>query len=235
MRWYAVVPSEILSNKELSSSEKLLIGIFISLSNKTGYCFASNQYISEALGVSNAYVRSLIKQLESKKIITRENVSKNDTEIGSRTIRLADLKLMKEDFDDKGGDSGVSGGVIAGYQGGDSGVSPYNKVNNKENNKVNIITERFEEFWEGYGKKVGKEKAKSKWIKLTESEKDLVLLAIPKYKTLRPDPIFRKDPERYLMHRVWEDEMPITLEEKEKEKMASSGFTNYEITIPDKW
>jgi DNA-binding Lrp family transcriptional regulator len=220
MRWYAVVPSEILSNKELSSSEKLLIGIFISLSNKTGYCFASNQYISEALGVSNAYVRSLIKQLESKKIITRENVSKNDTEIGSRTIRLADLKLMKEDFDDKGGDSGVS---------------PYNKVNNKENNKVNIITERFEEFWEGYGKKVGKEKAKSKWIKLTESEKDLVLLAIPKYKTLRPDPIFRKDPERYLMHRVWEDEMPITLEEKEKEKMASSGFTNYEITIPDKW
>jgi hypothetical protein len=235
MRWYAVVPSEILSNKELSSSEKLLIGIFISLSNKTGYCFASNQYISETLGVSNAYVRTLIKQLESKKIITRESVSKNDIEIGSRTIRLADLKLMKEDLDE--------GGVIAGYQGGDSGVAGgviagyhhNNKVNNKENNKVNIITERFEEFWEVYGKKVGKEKAKSKWLKLTESEKDLVLLAIPKYKTLRPDPTFRKDPERYLMHRVWEDEIPITLEDKEKEKMASSGFTNYEITIPDKW
>jgi DNA-binding Lrp family transcriptional regulator len=235
MRWYAVVPSEILSNKELSSSEKLLIGVFISLSNKTGYCFASNQYISETLGVSNAYVRTLIKQLESKKIIFRENVSKNNTEIGSRTIRLADLKLMKEDFNDKGGDSGVAGGVIAGYQGGDSGVAPYNKVNNKENNKVNNITERFEEFWEAYGKKVGKEKAKSKWIKLKESEKDLVLLAIPKYKTLRPDPTFRKDPERYLMHRVWEDEIPITLEDKEKEKIASSGFTNYEIAIPDKW
>jgi DNA-binding Lrp family transcriptional regulator len=220
MRWYAVVPSEILSNKELSSSEKLLIGIFISLSNKTGYCFASNQYISETLGVSNAYVRTLIKQLESKKIITRESVSKNDTEIGSRTIRLADLKLMKEDLDE--------GGVIAGYH-------HNNKVNNKENNKVNNITERFEEFWEVYGKKVGKEKAKSKWLKLTESEKDLVLLAIPKYKTLRPDPTFRKDPERYLMHRVWEDEIPITLEDKEKEKIASSGFTNYEITIPDKW
>jgi hypothetical protein len=34
---------------------------------------------------------------------------------------------------------------------------------------------------------------------------------------------------------VWEDEIPITLEDKEKEKIASSGFTNYEITIPDKW
>jgi hypothetical protein len=235
MRWYAVIPSEILSSKELSSSGKLLVGVLISLSNKKGYCFASNQYISETLGVSNVYVRALIKELEDKNIIVREISSKQEGELGSRTIRLLDLKLMKEDSKEEGGATIVSGWVLLGKQGGATIVSPYNKVNNKENNKVNIITERFEEFWEVYGKKVGKEKAKSKWLKLTESEKDLVLLAIPKYKTLRPDPTFRKDPERYLMHRVWEDEIPITLEDKEKEKMASSGFTNYEITIPDKW
>jgi len=233
MRWYAVIPNEILSDKELSSSEKLLVGVLISLSNKTGYCFASNQYISDTLGMSNVYVRSLIKELENKKIIVRENVSKTNTELGSRTIRLADLKLIKEDLLVQGGDGIASGGVMLGKQGGDAIEAPYNKVNNRVNNKVNIISDRFEEFWDVYGKKVGKEKAKSKWLKLKESDKDACLLAIPKYKTARPDVQFRKDPERYLTHRVWEDELP----QSNSVPLTQENQTNtsYEITIPEQW
>jgi hypothetical protein len=233
MKWYAVIPNEILSSKELSSSGKLLVGVLISLSNKKGYCFASNQYISETLGVSIIYVRVLIKELEDKNIIVREVASKKEGESGSRTIRLVDLKLLKEDSKPKEGDTIVSGGVIAGYQGGDSGVSPYNKVNNKENIKVNIIADRFEEFWEVYGKKVGKEKAKSKWLKLKESDKDACLLAIPNYKIARPDVQYRKDPERYLMHRVWEDELPTSNSVPKQQENQTN--TSFEITIPDQW
>ena len=233
MRWYAVIPSEILSSKELSSSGKLLVGILISLSNKKGYCFASNQYISEALGVSIVYVRSLIKELETKNIITREIASKSSGELGSRIIRLVDLKLLKEDSNNEGGATIVSGGVLPEYQGGATIVSPYNKVNNKENNKVNIMPDRFEEFWELYGKKVGKDKAKSKWLKLKESDKDACLLAIPNYKIARPDSQYRKDPERYLMHRVWEDELPQSNSTPKQQENQSN--TSYEIAIPDQW
>jgi biotin operon repressor len=233
MRWYAVIPSEILSSKELSSSGKLLVGVLISLSNKRGYCFASNQYISETLGVSNVYVRALIKELEDKSIIVREISSKQEGELGSRTIRLLDLKLLKEDSDDKGGATIVSGGVLLGKQGGATIVSPYNKVNNKENNKVNIIPDRFEEFWDAYGKKVGREKTKSKWLKLKESEKDACLLAVPKYKIARPDVQYRKDPERYLTHRVWEDELPTSNSVPLTQDNQSN--TSYEITIPEQW
>jgi Helix-turn-helix domain len=118
MKWYAIIPNEVLSSKELSSSAKLLIGVLVSLSNKSGYCFASNQYISETLGISTAYVRSLIKELEEKNIITREASIKNSGDFGSRMIKLVDLKFLKEDSEVEGGATIVSGGVLLGKQGG---------------------------------------------------------------------------------------------------------------------
>lgn len=244
MSWYAKVPSEILSNKDLSSSGKLLIGVIISLSNKTGYCFASNQYISDILGVSLAYTRALIKELESKNIIIRKMSDKKANDNSGRMIRLVDLKLTKQVFDDKEGDTIVAGGVIAGNQGGDSGQSGgviagnhHNKeYNNKANKKVNNFSDRFDEFWELYGKKVGKEKAKSKWLKLKESEKDKCLLSIPNYKIARPNPVYRKDPERYLSNKVWEDEIPDnTINPLSNTVQTPASSEAFEIKIPDKW
>lgn len=245
MKWYAIIPSEILSSKELSSSAKLLVGVLVSLSNKTGYCFASNQYISEVLGVSLVYVRALIKELEDKKIIEREISSKVNKELGHRTIKILDLKLLKQDSDKKkepmgvlpeyqGGATIVSGGVIPEYH--------HNiRDNNKENNKEKILTEkilkddRFDEFWELYGKKVGKEKAKAKWSRLKDKEKEACLLAIPNYKIARPDPTYRKDPERYLSHRVWEDELPTNQTIQQTNNQQNTNNSSFEINIPDQW
>ena len=230
MKWYAIIPTEVLSSKELSSSAKLLVGVLISLSNKNGYCFASNQYIADTLGMSITYVRSLIKELEDKNLITREASLKSSGDFGSRMIKIVDLSLLKEETEDRGGATIEAGGVLAGKQGGATIASPYNKVNIKENKKV--INDRFEEFWDLYGKKVGKEKAKAKWIKLKESEKDAILIAIPKYKESRPDPTYRKDPERYIGHRVWEDEIPTS---SNQPTTAQVNQTSFEIQIPDKW
>jgi DNA-binding Lrp family transcriptional regulator len=232
MKWYAIIPNEVLSNKELSSSAKLLIGVLVSLSNKSGYCFASNHYISEVLGMSTAYVRSLIKELENKNIITRESSLKSSGDLGSRMIKLVDLKLLKEDSEVEGGATIASGGVIAGKQGGATIASPYNKDNNKENIKV-INNDRFEEFWEMYGKKIGKDKAKAKWGRLKESERDAILISIPKYKESRPDPTYRKDPERYIGHRVWEDEIPNSISTTPQPN--NNKNTSFEIQIPEKW
>jgi len=230
MKWYAIIPNEVLSNKELTSSAKLLIGVLVSLSNKNGYCFASNQYISDVLGISSAYVRSLIKELEDKNIITRESSLKSSGDLGTRMIKIVDLSMLKEDSEDRGGATIVSRGVLLGKQGGATIVSPYNKVNNTDNKKVN--NDRFEEFWDAYGKKVGKEKAKSKWSKLKESDKDAIFLAIPKYKESRPDPTYRKDPERYIGHRVWEDEIPSS---STQPTTSQVNQTDFEIKIPEKW
>jgi hypothetical protein len=96
---------------------------------------------------------------------------------------------------------------------------------NKESNKS---IERFEEFWNIYNKKVGKDKTKAKWSKLKEKEIDAIFKALPSYIASR-EVKYRKDPERYLTHRVWEDEMPS----EAQASIPLSAIKLTEIEIPD--
>lgn len=43
--YYAVIPAPVRYNKKLKYPERLLYGEITALSNRYGYCFASNKYI----------------------------------------------------------------------------------------------------------------------------------------------------------------------------------------------
>jgi hypothetical protein len=230
MSWYAIIPGEVLSRKDISANEKLLVGLIASLSYKEGHCFASNQYMGDCLGVSQSAVRSYLRNLEELDIVSRIIKKKPSGEVETREIRvttpLSDL-------------TPPSPTNIA-YPPSDSrppsptDLSHIIRDNNKGNNKQINIEEKFEKFWEEYGKKVGKEKTRQKWIKLKENEKDEVLLSIPRYKIARPDPVYRKDPERYLSNRVWEDELPLSTNET-KQSTEPINQEQFELTIPKEW
>ena len=49
--YFAVIPATVLFNNELKPNEKLLYALITALSNKEGYCYASNKYLGEKLGV----------------------------------------------------------------------------------------------------------------------------------------------------------------------------------------
>ena len=48
--YFAVIPATVLFNNELKPNEKLLYALITALSNKEGYCYASNKYLGEKLG-----------------------------------------------------------------------------------------------------------------------------------------------------------------------------------------
>lgn len=230
MSWYAIIPGEVLSRKDISANEKLLVGLVTSLSHKEGHCFASNQYMGDCLGVSQSAIRSYIKNLEQLNILSRIIKTKPSGEVEIREIRVVTPLL----------DLTPPSPTDLAYPPLDlKPPSPTNlahiiRDNNKGNNKQIIIEERFEKFWDEYGKKVGKEKTRMKWNKLKESEKDEVLLSIPRYKIARPDPVYRKDPERYLSNRVWEDELPLSTLEN-KQSIEPSNQKQFELNIPKEW
>jgi hypothetical protein len=189
------------------------MGLIHSLSAKEGYCFASNQYIADALGMKLDGARTCLLGLEKKKLITRVIKRKENNEVESREIRLT-TPLLSEHHTPL---------VLEHHT---SGVkTPHNKEYNKKENNNSI--ERFEEFWNIYNKRVGKEKTKAKWAKLKDKEVDAIFKALPSYVASR-EVKFRKDPERYLTHRVWEDEMPT---EQQDIPRATNKIT--EIIIPD--
>ncbi len=65
----------------------------------------------------------------------------------------------------------------------------------------------FDIFWEEYQKKVGKVAAEKWWNKLSAKEKQDCMEAVPLYVASTPEKQFRKDPERYLRHKAFYDEI----------------------------
>jgi hypothetical protein len=184
---FITIPYDLLARTDLTASEKNLMGLIHSLSAKEGYCFASNQYLADALGMKLSGIRNCLAELYTKGLITRVVKRKDNNEIESREIKLVTPMMPQQHTS------------VA--------TASHNKETNiKENN--NSI-ERFEEFWNIYNKRVGKEKTKAKWSKLKEKEIDAIFKALPTYVATR-EVKYRKDPERYLGHRVWEDEIPNT-------------------------
>lgn len=78
-------------------------------------------------------------------------------------------------------------------------------------NNYSAIPIGFADFWNAYGKKVGKPNAIKEWKRLspTEEEAQAIISAAKALCLSRPDPTYRKDPERWLKCRGWEDEQPI--------------------------
>lgn len=109
----------------------------------------------------------------------------------------------------------------AGKKGMESRYHNYPSVNNKPTNKtitkegvgegkgvdINEAEKKsFAEFWNLYDKKVGKPKAEIEWKKLSEADRLAVMVYLPAYK-LNKEKQFRKDPDRFLRLKSWNDEI----------------------------
>lgn len=61
--WFVVISYEILTSKELTDKEKLLLGLISSLQGQQGYCYANNAYMAERLNCSPDTIKDLISNL----------------------------------------------------------------------------------------------------------------------------------------------------------------------------
>ena len=63
---YDKSPNIILANKELTATEKQLLIKIINLSEKTGYCFATQETLGNHLGKSKDTIKKAISSLKKK-------------------------------------------------------------------------------------------------------------------------------------------------------------------------
>ena len=95
--YYSVIPATVLYNKELKANEKLLYAIITSLACKEGYCFATNNYFAEELGVHPKTVSSWISDLKNKNYLKVEIVRKENKQIIQRKIYINDVPYPLND------------------------------------------------------------------------------------------------------------------------------------------
>jgi hypothetical protein len=82
---------------------------------------------------------------------------------------------------------------------------------------------QFEIFWEAYGKKVGKKATRSQWCRhVTAANVDEVIWAAHRQRETITEPVYRKDPERWLRDHRWVDEH---ISERPKPNTAAARST----------
>lgn len=89
--YYAVIPSKVRYDSQLSPHAKLLYGEITALCNQSGICWASNSYFSELYGVSTRTISRWISSLVYGGYIEiRLQYKQGTKEVESRHIQLAE-------------------------------------------------------------------------------------------------------------------------------------------------
>lgn len=87
---YISLPIRILKDSDLSANAKLLYGLITALSQKCGYCYATNRYLSEKLGLKADTITKLISELAKKGHINTEAIRNEKGAVCERRITLAE-------------------------------------------------------------------------------------------------------------------------------------------------
>ena len=88
--YYAVIPSTVRYDQNLTANAKLLYGEITCLTDQDGNCFSGNEYFAKLYEVSTVSISKWIAQLINANYITVKYVYKEDTkQIIKRIITLA--------------------------------------------------------------------------------------------------------------------------------------------------
>lgn len=77
--YFSIIPANVRYDRNLSASQKLLYGEISALTNKNGYCWASNSYFADLYGVTTKSISRWISSLEKRGYISTScDVSKGN-------------------------------------------------------------------------------------------------------------------------------------------------------------
>lgn len=93
---FIAVPRIVLNDKDLSSTDKLLLGLVVSLTLNKGYCFASNKYLSNVLNVSTRTISTCLSELKTQEYIIVKNDNKRKIYLNKEKIPTKASAIKEE-------------------------------------------------------------------------------------------------------------------------------------------
>lgn len=128
--YYAVIPANVRYAK-IKANAKLLYGEITALTNKKGYCYASNAYFAELYEVTEKQVKIWLRELEAHNFITsvviKEFANKRFIFLGVVDKEKVREKLITSN-------QKVTSSAPKGYEGSNQKVTTYNNTMNNTNN-----------------------------------------------------------------------------------------------------
>ena len=183
--YYAVIPSDVRYDPELKPNAKLLYGELTALSDKKGYCWATNEHFASLFDLSVGTISRLISQLEKRGYIRCEMAA---TQSGSERRIYAGMFLVtaggvdekrKTPVDEKRkrglAEKRKQNNTELSVQGDNPPKAPPRgrRSHGEVKKEPDWEPERFKKFWDFYPRGESKQKAIQAWDKLRPSS-DLI-------------------------------------------------------------
>jgi hypothetical protein len=149
--FYAVIPADVRYDPDLCPNAKLLYGEITALSNKSGYCYATNAYFADLYSVETRTVSRWVQQLAQKFYISIELTAENNQTVRHLKISNSMKNTQITRQKDRGGvDKKIVGGVTKLSGGvGQKDRTPHDKKivqNITFNNTINNTIEEERNF-----------------------------------------------------------------------------------------
>lgn len=98
--YYAIIPADVRYDERLTPNAKLLYGEITALSNKKGFCFATNKYFSELYKVSKVSISKWINQLIEFEYLNAQ-YELDENKISTRKLFLNPQRKLKGGIKEK--------------------------------------------------------------------------------------------------------------------------------------
>ena len=216
--FWAVIPAAVRYDPTLPPSAKLLYAEISALTDKRGFCWASNEYFEQLYGLSERTIARLLRALETAGLV---RIIDGQGGKARRKIYAGVNPLGSEGegaYPDK--NVGVTLTKMSGPP--DKNVTHNSIENKKENNPPKApqgaeaeIWDKpaWDRFWAMYPRKVDKAKAIRAWNRL-KADRKLMQTMSAALKAQRASEEWRRDngraipyPSTWLNNRRWEDEV----------------------------
>jgi hypothetical protein len=74
---WCLIPPQIIAREDLSANEKIIFGRIMGLTKRDGYCWASNSWLGQQVGVASITVSHIVNILKEKGLIRVTLLRKN--------------------------------------------------------------------------------------------------------------------------------------------------------------
>lgn len=199
--YYSIITANVRYDNRLTDSEKLLFAEITSLSNKYGYCTATNSYFARLYEVVKETISRRISNLTKYGYLKIETV-KDGKQIKQR--KMYPLTQSSIPIDVKINtpiDNSVNTPIDANVKENNTSnnITRLNNTSRNNNSATDITRERFEEWWKLYDKKLDKKKAFSLFKSaLKEHEFETIMNGTREYLKTITNKQYQKYPKTFL-------------------------------------
>jgi hypothetical protein len=195
--YYAIIPSNVRYDENLTPNAKLLYGEITALCNERGYCWASNSYFAKLYKVSNTSISLWIKQLKDNGYIeVQQNYKEGTKEILNRYLSI--LKGGTKEILNTPPQENLK----------DNNTLINNTINNTSNKEKPAkqkadYSDSFNIFYELYNHPVNKQPAFKEWKKIDPELHQEIYNHIREYRSRGQGVDFPLNPNNYLKNKRW--------------------------------